>query len=67
MVSCGNDGLVVVHVGRRLLVGMMPRQFAMPRHHNNVPCLAEKTSKCVSKKRRFFEDFVFLSVVQNLL
>ena len=31
MVSCGSGGLVVAHVGRRLLLGRTPRQW---------PCLA---------------------------
>ena len=34
MVSIG--GLVVAHVGRRLLLGRTPRQCAMPHHHGNL-------------------------------
>ncbi len=30
MVSCGSGGLVVAHVGRRLLLASTPRQCAMP-------------------------------------
>ena len=33
MVSYGNGGLVVAHVGRRLLLGKTPRRCAMPRHN----------------------------------
>jgi hypothetical protein len=35
VVICGIGGLVVAHVGRRLLFGKSPRQFAMPRHNGN--------------------------------
>jgi hypothetical protein len=35
VVSCGIGGLVVAHVGRRLLLGRTPRQCAMPRHNGN--------------------------------
>ena len=35
VVSCGIGGLVVAHVGRRLLFGRSPRQCAMPRHNGN--------------------------------
>ena len=38
VVSCGIGGLVVAHVGRRLLLGRSPRQCAMPRH-NGKSCL----------------------------
>jgi hypothetical protein len=33
MISYGIGGLVVAHVGRRLLFGTSPRQCAMPRHN----------------------------------
>ncbi len=39
MVSCGTGGLVVAHVGRRLLLGRAPRQCAMPRHNGDDPFL----------------------------
>ena len=35
LVSYGVGGLVVAHVGRRLLFGRLPRQCAMPRHNGN--------------------------------
>ncbi len=41
IVSCGIGGLVVAHVGRRLLFGRSPRQCAMPRH-NGTPCCSRR-------------------------
>jgi hypothetical protein len=36
LISYGIGGLVVVHVGRRLLFGRSPRRCAMPRHNGNL-------------------------------
>ncbi len=36
VVSCGIGGLVVAHVGRRLLLGRSGRQCAMPPHNGNL-------------------------------
>jgi hypothetical protein len=36
VVRCGIGGLVVAHVGRRLLLDRTPRQFVVPWHNINV-------------------------------
>ena len=43
VVSFGIGGLLVTHVGRRLLLGRTPRQCAMPRH-KAIPRSAEYSS-----------------------
>ncbi len=62
VVSCGIGGLVVGHVGRRLLLGRSPRQCAMPPHNGNFLMRALPKDAALRRlfksKKSFFPNFV---------